>query len=55
LGDWAFSHFSETGNGKMGILTLMSGADQLSLHFLGDYTASDFTLASGATTIITHA
>jgi hypothetical protein len=54
-GDWVFSHFSETGNGTIGTLTLMSGAAQLSLRFLGDYTASDFTVASGATTIITHA
>lgn len=54
-GDWVFSHFSETGNGKMGTLTLASGANHLSLNFLGDYTASDFNIASGATTVITHA
>jgi hypothetical protein len=54
LGDWAFSHFSETGNGKMGILTLMNGSNDLSLHFLGDYTAGDFSIVSGATTIIGH-
>jgi hypothetical protein len=55
-GDWAFSQFSETGNGNMGTLTLTSGSNQLSLNFLGDYTKNDFTIASGAaTTTITHA
>jgi hypothetical protein len=54
-GDWVFSHFSETGNGNMGTLTLTSGSNQLSLNFLGDYTKNDFTIASGATTTtITH-
>jgi hypothetical protein len=53
-GDWVFSHFSETGNGNMGTLTLTSGSNQLSLNFLGDYTKGDFTIASGATTTITH-
>jgi hypothetical protein len=53
-GDWVLSHFSETGNGGMGTLTLSSGSNQLSLHFLGDYTVNDFHVASAATTIITH-
>jgi hypothetical protein len=53
-GDWIFSNFSETGNGKMGVLTLSSGSNQLSLNFLGDYMARDFHVASGATTVITH-
>jgi hypothetical protein len=53
-GDWVFSSFSETGNGNMGALTLSSGSNHLSLHFLGDYAASDFTIASGATTIVGH-
>jgi hypothetical protein len=51
-GDWVFSQFS--GNGKMGVLTLTSGSSQLSLHFLGNYMASDFAIASGAATVITH-
>jgi hypothetical protein len=38
----------------MGTLTLTSGSNQLSLNFLGDYTKNDFTIASGATTGITH-
>jgi hypothetical protein len=38
-GDWVFSQFSETGAGNMGTLTLTSGANQLSLNFLGDYTS----------------
>ena len=53
-GDWLFSSFSETGNGMMGTLTLSSGSNHLALHFLGDYTASDFSIASGPTTIIRH-
>jgi hypothetical protein len=53
-GDWVFSSFSETGNGNMGMLTLSSGSNQLSLHFLGNYAASDFTIASGTTTTIGH-
>jgi hypothetical protein len=53
-GDWIFSSFSETGNGNMGTLTLSSGSNHLSLHFLGEHAASDFTIASGATTIISH-
>jgi hypothetical protein len=54
-GDWVLSGFSETGNGNMGTLTLSSGSNHLSLRFLGDYMARDFNIASGATTIITHA
>jgi hypothetical protein len=53
-GDWVFSSFSETGNGMMGTLTLSSGSNHLALHFRGDYSASDFSIASGATTIIRH-
>jgi hypothetical protein len=53
-GDWNFSSFSETGNGKMGNLTLSSGGATQTFHFLGDYTASDFSIASGATTVIGH-
>ena len=54
-GDWNFSSFSETGNGMMGNLTLSSGGTTNTFHFLGDYTASDFSIASGeATTIIRH-
>ena len=54
-GDWNFSSFSETGNGMMGNLTLSSGGTTNTFHFLGDYTAGDFSIASGAaTTIIGH-
>ena len=53
-GDWNFSSFSETGNGMMGNLTLSSGGTTNTFHFLGDYTASDFSIASGATTVIGH-
>jgi hypothetical protein len=51
-GDWNFSSFSETGNGMMGNLTLSSGGTTNTFHFLGDYTASDFSIASGAATTI---
>jgi hypothetical protein len=55
-GDWVFSHFSENSKGTLGTLTLTSGANHLSLNFLGDYTKNDFTIASGAaTTTIGHA
>jgi hypothetical protein len=55
-GDWNFSSFSETGNGMMGNLTLSSGGTTNTFHFLGDYTANDFHIASGATTTtIAHA
>jgi hypothetical protein len=56
-GDWNFSSFSETGNGMMGNLTLSSGGTTNTFHFLGDYTASNFNIASGTgtpTTIIGH-
>jgi hypothetical protein len=53
-GDWTLSSFSETGNGMMGNLTLSSGGTTNTFHFLGDYTANDFSIASGATTIIGH-
>jgi hypothetical protein len=53
-GDWVLSHFSDNAGGTLGTLTLASGANQLSLHFLGDYTVNDFQVASAATTIITH-
>ena len=54
-GDWTLSSFSETGNGMMGNLTLSSGGTTNTFHFLGDYTASDFSITSGAaTTIIGH-
>jgi hypothetical protein len=38
----------------MGNLTLSSGGTTNTFHFLGDYTASDFSIASGVTTIIGH-
>jgi hypothetical protein len=53
-GDWAFSSFSENAAGTLGTLTLASGASQHAFNFVGDYTASDFKIASGATTTIGH-
>ena len=37
------------------MLTLASGATHLSLDFIGDYMRHDFAIASGTTTVITHA
>ena len=53
-GDWAFSSFSENSAGTLGTLTLASGASDHAFNFIGDYTASDFKIASGATTTIGH-
>lgn len=54
-GDWVFSGFSENSGGTLGMLTLASGATHLSLDFIGDYRKGDFVIASGTTTVITHA
>jgi fibronectin-binding autotransporter adhesin len=53
-GDWVFSSFSENAAGTLGTLTLASGASHHAFNFVGDYTASDFKIASGATTTIGH-
>jgi hypothetical protein len=54
-GDWVFSGFSEKSGGTLGTLKLAKGATELSLKFIGDYTASDFTITPGTTTVIGHA
>ena len=54
-GDWVFSGFSENSGGSLGTLTLAKGATHLSLNFIGDYTARDFAISSGTTTVIGHA
>jgi hypothetical protein len=53
-GAWAFSSFSENAAGTLGTLTLASSASQHAFNFVGDYTAGDFKIASGATTTIGH-
>jgi hypothetical protein len=53
-GDWVFSGFSENAAGTLGTLTLASGASHHAFDFVGDYTASDFKITSGATTTIAH-
>ncbi len=53
-GDWLFSGFSENSGGTLGTLTLAKGATHLSLNLIGDYTASDFAINSGTTTVIGH-
>src|ERR1700722_1042551 len=53
-GDWVFSSFSENAAGTLGTLTLASGASQHAFDFVGDYTANDFKINSGATTTIGH-
>jgi hypothetical protein len=54
LGDWTFSGFSENAGGTLGTLTLASGKATHAFEFVGNYTASDFHIASGATTVITY-
>jgi hypothetical protein len=53
-GDWVFSSFSENAAGTLGTLTLASGASRHAFDFIGNYTASDFKITSGATTTIGH-
>jgi ELWxxDGT repeat protein len=51
-GDWNYLHFSENSRGALGTLILQnvkSHAD-LSLRFVGDYSASDFAVTPGITT-----
>jgi fibronectin-binding autotransporter adhesin len=53
-GDWVFSGFSENSGGTLGTLTLAMGTTHFSLNFIGDYTAGDFAINSGTTTVIGH-
>lgn len=53
-GSWILSSFSENAAGTLGTLTLASGASRHAFDFVGDYTASDFKIASGAITTIGH-
>jgi hypothetical protein len=53
-GNWVFSGFSENAAGTLATLTLANGGSEHALTFVGDYTASDFKVASGATTTIAH-
>jgi hypothetical protein len=55
LGNWTLSGFSENPGGTLATLTLDSGTTKHAIEFVGDYTASDFHIASGATTVITYA
>jgi hypothetical protein len=52
-GDWTFSRITHP-TGAETLLRLDSGSIEHNFEFLGDYTRSDFDIASGATTIITH-
>lgn len=52
LGSWSLSSFSEVSG--IGELTLKSGTAKHTFDFVGDFTASSFNIASGATTVITH-
>jgi hypothetical protein len=54
-GDWNEVGFSENAGGTLGTLTLTNGATQRSFYFQGDHAASDFNIAPGSTTLITHA
>ena len=52
LGSWAFSGISDVSG--VTTLTLASGATKHAFTFVGDYAQSDFSITSGATTIIGH-
>ncbi len=56
-GDWNYLHFSENSGATLGTLTLENVATNtdLSLKFVGDYSASDFAITPGMTsTTIAH-
>jgi hypothetical protein len=52
FGNWAFSGISDVAG--VTTLTLASGATTHAFTFVGDYAQTDFSIASGATTTITH-
>ena len=52
-GSWAFSAISEAAG--VTTLTLASGSTMHGFEFAGDYTQSNFTIASGTTTKIRYA
>jgi hypothetical protein len=52
-GSWAFSAISQSGG--MTTLTLASGSTTQGFEFVGDYTQSEFAIASGSTTTIKYA
>jgi hypothetical protein len=54
-GDWVFCNFAENSAGTLATLTLANGASHHAFNFVGDYAATDFKVASGATTTISHA
>ncbi len=53
LGSWSYSNFAEV-NG-VGELTLTNGSATHRFDFIGAFTSSSFHIASGGTTVITHA
>ena len=54
-GAWSMLGVAENAAGTVGTLTLESGANHVALAFAGAFSASDFHVASGATTTVTHA
>jgi hypothetical protein len=52
-GSWAFSAISQSGG--VTTLTLASGSTTQGFEFVGDYTQSEFAIASGSTTTIKYA
>jgi hypothetical protein len=55
VGAWSLLSFSENASHTMATLTLADGATHHAFTFRGAYAASDFHIATGATTTITHA
>jgi hypothetical protein len=54
-GDWVFCNFAENSAGTLATLTLANGVSHHAFNFVGDYEETDFKVASGATTTISHA
>ena len=53
-GAWSLLSFSENAGHTLGTLTLAQGANHVALEFAGNFTQSNFSTNTGATTIIGH-
>jgi hypothetical protein len=53
-GAWSLLSFSENTADTLGTLTLTNGTNHVALEFAGSFTKSDFSIATGGTTIIEH-
>ena len=53
-GAWSLLSFGENAGGTLGTLTLTNGTSQAALEFAGSFVQSNFSIATGGTTIIGH-